>query len=271
VAGSFYPLDPVELSKTIASLFAQASKVDIFGKLVGLVSPHAGYIYSGQVAATGFKLLEGRSYDLVVVISPSHTAYFDGVSVFPGQAYKTPLGQIEIARDLVEEIALGSNVVKEDNIGHADDGSRGEHALEVQLPFLQIALQKFKLLPLVMGDQSYSVCESLADDLSRVLKDKNALVVASTDLSHFHSSAEAGKMDGMFIQEFENFRPRELANLISSGKSEACGGGPVISLMLYAQRLGSPKAVKLMYDDSATASKDRSNVVGYLSGAVVLG
>ncbi len=270
VAGAFYPADPVALSKAIAQLFADAPKMQLDGRLVGIISPHAGYMYSGHVAAVGYKLLEGESFDTVAVISPSHTVYFDGVSAFPGDAYRTPLGDIEVDGELVDEISTDSKVTIKNEIGHSIVSSQGEHALEVQLPFLQIALKDFKLLPLVMGDQSYPVCENLAEDLYRVLKDRKALVVASTDLSHFHPSDRASRLDSIFIEQFEKYRPEGLAKLLGSRSCEACGGGGVIAAMLYAQKLGKPSAKMLKYADSGVVSGDHSSVVGYLSGAITL-
>ncbi len=269
-AGSFYPGDPVELSKTVADFFADTPKQEVDGEIAGLVSPHAGYIYSGGVAAVGYKLIEGEQYDMVVVIAPSHAAYFDGVSAFPGDKYNTPLGPIEVDNVTIKELTGNSGIVTESYDGHTGAGGRAEHSLEVQLPFLQIVLPKFKLVPLVMGNQSYETCEALAEDLNRALKDKNALVVASTDLSHFHSTGEAGKLDNIFIEYFEAYRPKELAEALSKRSCEACGGGPVVALMLYAQHLGSPRAKKLMYRDSSAVSGDTSNVVGYLSGVITI-
>lgn len=270
VAGSFYPGDPVALSKMIADFFSRASKKDLPWEIAGLVSPHAGYIYSGHVAAEGYKLLEGLSYDTVAVISPSHAVAFDGVSVFPGRGYRTPLGTVEIDQELVDEISTDSKAVFADGIGHASAGFRGEHALEVQLPFLQTAIDRFKLLPLVMGGQQYSTCIGLADDLYRVLKDRNALIVASTDLSHFHSSGEAKRLDDKFIGGFENYDPEGLSKMLSMHECEACGGYPVIALMLYASKLGKPRAKALKYADSSATSGDRSSVVGYLSGVITV-
>ncbi|MBD3167841.1 MAG: AmmeMemoRadiSam system protein B [candidate division Zixibacteria bacterium] len=268
VAGSFYPGDASSLTRQIANLFSEAEKPVINGELVGLVCPHAGYIYSGHVAAVGYKLLEGMEFDVVAVISPSHVNYFDGVSVYSGSAYTTPLGKVDIDTELAEMISTGSNIVFKGEIGHDVSSFRGEHALEVQLPFLQIVLGKFKLLPLIMGEQKYSTCEGLAEDLYRVLKDKKALIVASSDLSHFHSSREADRLDHVFIEHFEAFNPRALAQSLDSKECEACGGGPVISAMIYANKLGSPYAKALKYADSASTSGDFSNVVGYLSGAI---
>ncbi|MBD3232294.1 MAG: AmmeMemoRadiSam system protein B [candidate division Zixibacteria bacterium] len=269
-AGSFYPGDPVELSKTIADFFADTPKQEVDGEIVGLVSPHAGYIYSGGVAAVSYKLLEGDQYDTVVVIAPSHAAYFDGVSAFPGDTYNTPLGPVEVDNDIVKELTRDSGIITESYDGHTGAGGRAEHSLEVQLPFLQIVLPKFRLVPLVMGNQSYETCRILADDLNKALKNKNALVVASTDLSHFHPTGEAGKLDSAFIEYFEAYRPKELAEALSKRSCEACGGGPVVALMLYAQHLGNPRAKKLMYRDSSAVSGDTSNVVGYLSGVITI-
>ena len=152
VAGQFYPGDSVTLSKEITGYYKNARKEPIPGKIVALISPHAGYMYSGQVAAYVYKLLEGFSYETVVVISPSHVAYFPGASVYNGGAYQTPLGIIPVDTTLAGEIASVNKRVFLSDQGHGFSGQRGEHAIEVQLPFLQLVLGKFKLVPIVIGN-----------------------------------------------------------------------------------------------------------------------
>ncbi|MCP4633626.1 MAG: AmmeMemoRadiSam system protein B [candidate division Zixibacteria bacterium] len=270
VAGSFYPGDPVTLTKLIASFFAEAPKAEPPGDIVGLVSPHAGYIYSGHVAAIGYKLLEGIDFETVVVISPSHSEYFDGVSVYPGEGYQTPLGIMKTDIEIIDDISNGSNIVTRAYSGHSISEAGGEHALEVQIPFIQVVMPKAKLVPLVMGRQNYAASQSLADDLYRVLKGKSALVIASTDLSHFHSSEQANIFDNNFITAFEDYDPKRISDSLETSSCEACGGGPVIASMLYAEKLGNPKATALKYADSSVTSGDKSSVVGYLSGVITI-
>ena len=152
VAGQFYPGDPVTLTKQLSEFFKNAKKEPVPGKVVALISPHAGYMYSGQVAAHSFKLLEGLSFETVVVISPSRVAYFPGASVYDGGFYETPLGQIPVDTALAGAIADADDRVFLSGEGHGLAGGRGEHSLEVKLPFLQLVLGEFKQVPVDMGD-----------------------------------------------------------------------------------------------------------------------
>ena len=153
VAGSFYPADAGQLAKTIAEMFASVEKEAIVGRPFAVIAPHAGYPYSGKTAAKAFKLLEGEEYETVVIVSPSHMMFFKGCAVYGGGGYQTPLGVVETDYELASQIASIHPAVFFSNLGHATGGTRGEHALEVQLPFLQIALGKFKLVAIIMGDQ----------------------------------------------------------------------------------------------------------------------
>ncbi|HKK21839.1 MAG TPA: AmmeMemoRadiSam system protein B, partial [candidate division Zixibacteria bacterium] len=153
VAGLFYPSSPSQLVKKIAQLYSEVKKTPLEGPPLALVCPHAGYPYSGKVAAKAFKLLDGEQYDAVVIVSPSHTVFFKGASVYDGAGYETPLGVVDIDKALSRKIASIHPQVYFSTMGHASGSTRGEHALEVQLPFLQVVLGKFKLVAIVMGDQ----------------------------------------------------------------------------------------------------------------------
>jgi AmmeMemoRadiSam system protein B/AmmeMemoRadiSam system protein A len=268
VAGQFYPGDPVTLSKQITDFFAKAKKEPIPGKVVALISPHAGYVYSGQVAAYAYKLLEGHSYQTVVVISPSHIAYFKGASIYNGGFYQTPLGTIPVDTTVAGEIADVSQRVLLSNKGHGSVGMRGEHALEVELPFLQMVLGKFKLVPIVIGDQDFATCQSLADALIKALKGRSALIVASSDLSHFHPYDEAVRLDHMVIDHTNSFDPEGLFADVSAGLCEACGASPITSVMLAAKGLGADKAKVLKYANSGDVTGDKSSVVGYMAAVL---
>ncbi len=270
VAGQFYTANPAALEKEILAYLAAAHPPSTGGDPIALVAPHAGYQYSGQVAAYAYKLVAGRSYDAVVVISPSHTEYFSHASVFPGGAYLTPLGEIPVDAELAKLIASKGSLVRLDSRGHETrPRQRSEHALEVQLPFLQVALGDFKLVPIVLGDQSAPVVEALGNALGTALRGKNALIVASTDLSHFHDDAEAKQLDGEFQKRLALFDPDALLAPLSSGSVEACGGGPVVAAMIAARALGATKCVILRYANSGDVTGDRSSVVGYLAAAMV--
>lgn len=269
VAGSFYPANPVELTKTIAGFFAEAKKSDIGGTPVGLIAPHAGYMYSGKIAARAFKLLEGEDFDTVVIVAPSHTVFFKGSAVFDGDAYETPLGPVEIDKELSEKIASINHSVHLSSQGHATGSNRGEHSLEVQLPFLQIALGKFKLVAIVMGDQEESSIRELGECLAAAVKDTRTLIVASTDLSHFYSEKQARKLDFAVQEAIEAYNPEDLLGVLDSGKGEACGGGVVAAVMIATRRLGGKGVHFLEYNTSGAVTGEFDEVVGYLSAAIV--
>jgi len=266
--GQFYTDDPVALTKQLTGFFGKAKKEPIPGKIIALIAPHAGYIYSGQVAAYAFKLLEGLSFETVVVISPSHIAYFPGASIYNGGAYETPLGTIPVDTTLAGKIAGQSKRIFISDKGHGFVGTRGEHSLEVQLPFLQAVLGKFKLVPIVIGDQDYATCEELGQALAKALEGKNALIVASSDLSHFHPYQEAVRLDSIVISHVNAFDQEGLFEDLASGVCEACGGSPIVATMIAAKLLGADKAKVLKYANSGDVTGDRSSVVGYMAGVM---
>ena len=157
VAGEdgFYPDNPVALTQKIARLFAEAKCEKLPGPVAALICPHAGYDYSGAIAAAAYKQLEGLSFSTVVVISPSHRAFFRGCSVYSGGAYRTPLGDIPVDLEFCARLTETDPLIALSDVGHDAIGGGYEHALEVHLPFLQIVLGQFSLVPIVMGDQEY--------------------------------------------------------------------------------------------------------------------
>jgi AmmeMemoRadiSam system protein B/AmmeMemoRadiSam system protein A len=269
VAGSFYPGSPSELAKMLAVFFHEAPRPDISGKPVAIVAPHAGYIYSGQIAAKAYKILAGEEYKTVIVIAPSHTMYFKGVAAFDGKAYSTPLGDIPINRELTKKIVSGSDLIKISDQGHYKGPGRSEHALEVQLPFLQTTLGKFNLVALVMGDQDTFTCNSLGQAIGKAVgKSDDILIVASSDLSHFHDSKLAAQLDSMVRTDIERFDYRGLATDLATDKTEACGGGPIVAAMIVAQEMGANEVIITGHGDSGDATGDKSSVVGYLSAII---
>jgi AmmeMemoRadiSam system protein B/AmmeMemoRadiSam system protein A len=271
VAGLFYPADPGELTTTIAGFFSEVEKIPLSGPPIALIAPHAGYPYSGRVAAKAYKLLEGLHFDTVVIVSPSHTVFFKGASIFNGETYKTPLGIVPVDRDLVRRMGDISPSVFISEQGHATGSTRGEHALEVHLPFLQIVLGDFKLVPIVMGDQEDDTIGQLAEILAASLNGRSALMVASTDLSHFHSEKKARRLDRTVQTAIEKFDPGFLMDTLEDGHGEACGGGPVAAVMSAARRLGGVSSHIVEYTTSAESSGDFESVVGYLSAVIVAG
>ena len=263
VAGAFYPGSPGELRQAVSDLLAAASPPEVNGRLVALIPPHAGYIYAGGVAAEGYKLVEGARYDAVIGIAPSHHVAFRGCSIYDGRAYETPLGMAQIDSALAARLRDGYDFITFYPAAHMS-----EHSLEVQVPFLQVALSDFSLVPIVMGDQSLGACRRLAEAIAESVEGMNVLIVASTDLSHLHTYEQAVELDEVVVGRVRDFDPEGLAHDLSSGKCEACGGGPMITAMLAGKLLGADATEILKYANSGDTSGDRSRVVGYLSAAI---
>lgn len=259
VAGYFYPRDEKSLHKTINDFFSRVVHDQDFGHIYGIIAPHAGYTYSGLTAAYAYKLIHRGNYDTVVVLSPSHREYFNAISIYSGNAYKTPLGEIEVNQDLSEKLVKGSEYIM-----RGEEGHRAEHALEVHLPFLQITLGKFRIVPIVMGDQNNKLIDELADRLSEIV-DEKTLIVASSDLSHFYNAATAEKLDGKIEERIKNYDYNGLWDDIKLKKSEACGGGLMVCLMKAMKKAGIDNSSVLYRCNSGDVSGDYSEVVGYIS------
>jgi MEMO1 family protein len=260
VCGLFYPADPAELAEIVDGLMAGVSADEKPAR--GLIAPHAGYVYSGSVAGAVYGRIRGKRYDRVVVISPSHAEYFDGASVYEGDAYQTPLGTVPVDAGF-RKLLLETGSVSMSPRGHGK-----EHALEVQLPFLQRAIGDFSLVPIVIGHQAPEICFALGRGLARVVKEQDALLVASTDLSHFHADGEARRLDKIVMAKISAFDERGLMAELDSGEAEACGGGPVVALMAAMRASGCTRSEVVAYATSADAGGEADRVVGY-AGAVI--
>jgi len=258
VAGTFYPADAKILSQQVREFLSRAPKETVPGEIIALVAPHAGYMYSGQVAAYAFKLVAGMKFEAVVVVAPSHRAHFQGASVYDRGGFETPLGLLPVEKGLCQKLKEESELIRFEAQAHSQ-----EHSLEVQLPFLQETLGKISLVPIVLGDQSYRTCESVARAMARTIRGKKVLLVASTDLSHFHSYDKAVTMDHFILEDLRALDAKKLAQDLDSGKGEACGGGAVITVMLAAKEMGANRAQVLKYLNSGDVTGDRSGVVGY--------
>ena len=261
VAGMFYPEKKDVLDQDVAMVLEESRELDLPGEIVGMVVPHAGYIYSGGVAARAYRQLIDSDIDVVVVVAPSHSEYFTEVSVYDGHAYATPLGNLPVDKGIAKELSEQSSQIVLSEKGHRFQ----EHALEVQLPFLQKTLDQFHLIPIVMGEHSNDNIQSLAEGLAKVLKDKKGLLVASTDLSHFYDDEKANTLDQTVVDDIENFDEDQLFRDLQSGECEMCGGGPAVSVMKACKLLGATKSQVLLYRNSGDITGDRDEVVGYLS------
>lgn len=261
-AGYFYPGNPGKLKEEINLLLSVTRPEKIPENIFGLISPHAGYIYSGRTAAYAYNLIKEKNYKTVIIISPSHREYFPGICVFEGDAYETPLGTLKINGKMAEELVSESKSIFRGILGHKD-----EHAVEVQLPFLQTVLKDFTIVPVVMGDQSKMYIDELASQLAKAA-DKNTLIVASSDLSHYHSKQEASQLDSIVEEKISEFDFEGLQSGLEKRICEACGGGPIIAMMKAASLTKREKSFVLNRSDSGDVSGDNSEVVGYISAVI---
>lgn len=262
VAGYFYPAEKEKLQQDISLLLNVAKPEKSFNKIFGIVSPHAGYVYSGKTAAYVYNLIKDKNYKNVIVISPSHAEYFPGICIYDGDAYETPLGIVEINNEMSDRIITNSKIIFKGVQGH-----RREHALEVQIPFLQSVLKDFKLVPIVMGDQSKMFVDHLAEKISEVV-DEETLVVASSDMSHFYDSEDADRLDSIVEKRINDFDFEQLLNDLDDHECEACGGGPIAAMMKAASLKKINKSLVINRSDSGDVTGDKSEVVGYLSAVV---
>jgi AmmeMemoRadiSam system protein B len=265
LAGTWYPGNPDGLSKSIQGYLSGVEMTSLDGNLKALIVPHAGYVYSGPVAAHAYRLLQKTQFRRVILVGPSHRVSFAGISVNLQSGYETPLGIVPVDQKLARKFLNAGP-----NIRWLRKVHSGEHSLEIQLPFLQTVLQNFKIVPIIMGQQDPDTCSNLSKTIAQVLSDaQDTLLIASSDLSHFHTYNQAKALDQIFINHVRMFDPQGLSKDLLLGKCEACGGGPVITILLAARDLGADKTSILNYANSGDVTGNHRSVVGYLSAAVI--
>lgn len=265
VAGAFYTNNPKKLREQINTFLGKTelnTKGLPKGQLIGLVVPHAGYTYSGGIAAFCYKLLLGKQYDTVVILGPNHRAWgFNNISIYNKGVYKTPLGEVSIDTEYADKI------LKQGNFTFYQKAHIEEHSIEVQVPFLQVVLKNFKIVPIVMGDYSRNACERLANAILENKGNRKILLIASCDLSHDKPYKEAVEMDKLGLNLITSLDTNGLINAYSTRKTEMCGYGPVLTLMLLAKELGGVSTVLLDYANSGDVTGNKyGRIVGY--GAV---
>jgi AmmeMemoRadiSam system protein B len=269
VAGLFYPGDPAALERKVDDLLA-ATTAPPAGSVRAVVSPHAGYPYSGQLAAHSIRALADSSPRVVILIGPSHVEYFPFTSVYRGESYETPLGTVSVDLDLAGELSTGRDTIAAGHEGHdprSHAGARGEHSLEVQLPLLQRALPGVRIVPVIMGEQRWENCHELGEAIADVLADDVA-ILASSDLSHFHDYDRARTLDTAFADRLQSMDARALHDAVRQGQCEACGAGPVVAALEATRRLTRRRAHILARNNSGDVTGDRTSVVGYLAAAI---
>ncbi len=265
VSGLFYSANTSELRRSVETYLNSATLPErvVDQNIKAVIVPHAGYVYSGLTAAYAYKAIKSEEYDAVVIVGPSHRKHFRGISLFPGDAYRTPLGEVAINKKLRDEL-----IDEEERIFLSDDGHIEEHSIEVQLPFLQLIYGDFQFVPVIMGDQSRDYVDTLARKLEKVLHRKNVLLIASTDLSHYYPYETAVDLDKRVIDSVSRYDNEELMGRLEQREVEACGGGPMVAVMKSSKLLGSQTSMILHYCNSGDISGDKSAVVGYLAASL---
>jgi AmmeMemoRadiSam system protein B len=266
VAGTWYPGTDAALAATVDQYLDFPDADDhqvVHDNLVALVAPHAGLMYSGPVAAHAYRLLRGRAFDVAVLVGPSHFVAFQGVALFPSGAFETPLGLTRIDSECAAAIAASSALVHENPAAH-----RREHSLEMQLPFLARLAPTLPIVPLLMGHQTAATSTGLGDALAAALRGRNALLIASTDLSHYHDAQTAAALDAVVADCVSRLDDAGLQTALDLEPRHACGGGPLVAVMRAARAGGARHARILNYADSGDVSGDKSSVVGYLAAAL---
>ncbi len=267
IAGAWYEGNPKALAHIIDLYLDQAELPELPGEVIALVAPHAGHIYSGPVAAYAFAAVRGRTPDLVAVISPMHQPYYEPLLTTAHQAYGTPLGDVPVDEETLG--LLDARLQQSLGYGLSRVAYDREHSLEIELPFLQRALgRKFKLLPVMVRAQSLQVSQTLGSDLAGVLRGSNALLVASTDLSHFYTQRLAEAYDAEMLQQVESFSPRAVFDAEEQHKGFACGLGALAAVLQAAWDLGGDTVKVLRHATSGDVTGDYTSVVGY--GAAVI-
>jgi len=260
VAGAFYPDNKNELRSLIKRYMNNVPQEDLINrKPWAIISPHAGYIYSGQTAAFSYKAVSPYNYDTVIVLAPSHILAFKGAAIYPKGLFRTPLGDIPVDEGRCSQLLKKTPLIKDNKAAFAR-----EHSLEVQLPFLQEVQQDFKLVSLIIGDISEKESGELSKALLPLIIEKNSLLVISTDMSHYHDSKTSDQQDEATIELIKENNITSLVSAVESGASELCGIGPVLVGMKIAEQLPSNITI-LDHSNSGDSSGDYSKVVGYMS------
>jgi hypothetical protein len=236
--------------------------------VIAVIAPHAGHIYSGPVAGYAFAAVRGLDPDLVAVVSPMHQPYYEPLLTTAHDAYSTPLGNIPVDRESLA--VLNTELSHVAGFKITPVAKDREHSLEIELPFLQRALDsEFRLLPIMIRSQAIKVAEALGKALAKLLKNRNALLVASTDLSHFYDAETAKLLDGEMLRCFESFDPMLIFEAEASGRGQACGHAAVAAVLWAAKDLGADAVKVLHYSTSGDVTGDNSSVVGYGSAVVL--
>lgn len=267
IAGAWYEGNPKTLARIVDQYLNQAELPELPGEVIAVIAPHAGHKYSGAVAGYAFAAVRARTFDLVAVLSPMHQSYYEPLLTTAHEAYATPLGEVPVDKDVIADLDARLRPLL--GAGLTPVACDQEHSLEIELPFLQRTLTgEFKLLPVMVRAQSADVSRQLGAALAETLRGKNALIVASTDLSHFYTQKEAVAFDTEMLRRIESFSPEDVFSAEKEGQGFACGLGALTAVLWAAKALGADTVKVLRHATSGDVTGDYSSVVGY--GAAVV-
>ncbi len=267
LAGSWYPSSKAQLENQLKNYLDAANPEKIDGQILAIIVPHAGYIYSGPVAAYGYKAIKDKGIKTVIILGFTHRKHLDGVSVYGGDFWKTPLGETAIDTAMAKTITSANPRFR-----FQKELFDNENSVEMQIPFIQAVLGDVKIVPVAFGSQNYSDAQALAEVIGGLIKDRgDCLIIASTDMSHYHPYQEANSIDQHAISVLKKLKAKELYDESSMRICEMCGLMPVTTTLLLAEKLGYDKIKTLKYANSGDITGDKSRVVGYLSAAIYKG
>ncbi|RKY82846.1 hypothetical protein DRQ07_00160 [candidate division KSB1 bacterium] len=265
-AGQFYPADPEQLSTTVKKFLDSSEIFNINGKINGLLVPHAGYEFSGRVAASGYRQVEGNDYDLVFIIGTCHYKAIKGAALADWDAFETPLGLVKLDKKLINDIAEKSDLINIDREAHLY-----EHSVEVQLPFIQTILPGIPIVPMVMGRSSYGEIKNIVKTIAKATKGEKVLFIASSDMSHYPDYRSAYEVDLKTLDQIKKYDPKGVLRLnneimrkgIKNLDCTLCGLDAVVTVMMLTKLSGADKVFILPYMNSGDLTGERRRVVGY--------
>jgi AmmeMemoRadiSam system protein B len=267
VAGMFYPKTPQELKTTIKDCFLHDSGPGKLppstedGKILGVLCPHAGYRYSGPVAAHSYYAISSLKPELVIIIGPNHWGVGCNVATMKEGLWRTPLGDVEVDTNAAIEANKESKLIELDFFSHSKD-----HSLEVQLPMLQeIYSHKFKILPIILINQSYNAAKEIGLTIAKMVKNKNAVIIGSSDFTHYEENEFAHKQDKALIEPILKMDIDKFYRILQENQVSACGYGAIASTMAACRELGATKGSLAKYATSGDVTGEKSSVVGYAS------
>ena len=264
VAGMFYPAEKNELKKTIHDSFVHEfgpgkfPPSDSKKKIYGVICPHAGYVFSGPIACHSFYAISSKSTNLFIIVGPNHWGIGCNVASMKDATWQTPLGNVEVDSDSATELAKFSEIIDLDFFSHTK-----EHSLEVQVPILQEMYSEFKILPIVLIDQSITAAKEVGAAIVEIAKKKNVMIIGSSDFTHYEENEFAHKQDKALIEPILKMDVEGFYKVLSEKSVTACGYGAIASTMIASKELGATKGELLKYATSGDITGDTSSVVGY--------